>query len=245
MATGGALALAAGYAHADSDAVGAAADSPGVISGNTMQLPVDVPVNACGNTVNVVGLLNPAYGNKCANRGENKGGHGHGGGHHKDRPGTSHGGHGSKNGSGGGGGASAGGVAKGSPGVISGNGIQLPFDLPANVSGNSVSLVGLLNPTFGNASSNGGSKPPASPQKPPKDHEPATPPEHDEPAAPAAPAPAPAAEAPAPVTQTGRTSSLAETGSDVGLFGMGGAAMGLMLGGALLYRRFRPTPDGA
>ncbi|MFD0065100.1 chaplin [Streptomyces sp. NPDC056690] len=26
-----------------------------------------VPVNACGNTVNVIGLLNPAFGNSCSN----------------------------------------------------------------------------------------------------------------------------------------------------------------------------------
>ena len=44
------------------------ARSPGVLSGNTVQVPVDVPVNVCGNTVNVVGLLNPAVGNSCAQR---------------------------------------------------------------------------------------------------------------------------------------------------------------------------------
>ena len=42
-------------------------NSPGVASGNVVQAPVDVPVNACGNTVNVVGLLNPAQGNTCVN----------------------------------------------------------------------------------------------------------------------------------------------------------------------------------
>jgi hypothetical protein len=26
-----------------------------------------VPVNVCGNTVNIIGLLNPAFGNKCFN----------------------------------------------------------------------------------------------------------------------------------------------------------------------------------
>ncbi|MGX1120505.1 hypothetical protein RKD37_005868 [Streptomyces ambofaciens] len=26
-----------------------------------------VPVNVCGNSINVVGLLNPAFGNKCEN----------------------------------------------------------------------------------------------------------------------------------------------------------------------------------
>ncbi|MFB8749110.1 chaplin [Streptomyces parvulus] len=70
LAVSGALVLgAAGAASADSGAQGAAAGSPGVASGNVVQLPVHVPVNACGNTVNVIGLLNPAFGNSCANMG--------------------------------------------------------------------------------------------------------------------------------------------------------------------------------
>lgn len=32
-------------------------------SGNLVQVPVHVPVNVVGNTVNVIGLLNPAFGN--------------------------------------------------------------------------------------------------------------------------------------------------------------------------------------
>lgn len=46
-------------------AEGTAKNSPGVLSGNVLQVPVDVPVNACGNSLNVVGLLNPTVGNKC------------------------------------------------------------------------------------------------------------------------------------------------------------------------------------
>lgn len=58
---------AATPALADAGAEGAATHSPGVLSGNLVQVPVHVPVNACGNTVNVIGLLNPAFGNSCAN----------------------------------------------------------------------------------------------------------------------------------------------------------------------------------
>ncbi|MFD7861010.1 chaplin [Streptomyces sp. NPDC057682] len=58
---------AAAPAFADSGAEGAAVNSPGVVSGNVIQVPVHVPVNVCGNTINVVGLLNPAFGNTCAN----------------------------------------------------------------------------------------------------------------------------------------------------------------------------------
>lgn len=64
----GSLLLAAGPAAADGpSAVGAAVGSPGVASGNVVQAPVHVPVNACGNTVSVIGLLNPSFGNVCYN----------------------------------------------------------------------------------------------------------------------------------------------------------------------------------
>ncbi|MEV8031885.1 chaplin [Streptomyces sp. NPDC086182] len=58
---------AAGGAAADSGVEGAAVNSPGVLSGNVVQVPVHIPVNVCGNTVDVVGLLNPAFGNACVN----------------------------------------------------------------------------------------------------------------------------------------------------------------------------------
>ncbi len=58
---------AASPAMADAGAEGVAAHSPGVLSGNLLQVPVHVPVNVCGNTVNVIALLNPAFGNTCVN----------------------------------------------------------------------------------------------------------------------------------------------------------------------------------
>ncbi len=36
-------------------------------SAAAIQVPVQVPVNACGNTINIVGALNPAFGNVCEN----------------------------------------------------------------------------------------------------------------------------------------------------------------------------------
>lgn len=65
--TGAILAGGAGMAAADAGAHGGALGSPGVVSGNLVQAPVHVPVNLCGNTVNVIALLNPAFGNFCAN----------------------------------------------------------------------------------------------------------------------------------------------------------------------------------
>ncbi|MFD7942174.1 chaplin family protein [Streptomyces sp. NPDC059744] len=52
---------------AKGSAVGTATGSPGLLSGNVVQAPVDIPVNVCGNTVNVIGVLNPAAGNACVN----------------------------------------------------------------------------------------------------------------------------------------------------------------------------------
>ncbi|MEU7435954.1 chaplin [Streptomyces sioyaensis] len=65
--TGLALGAAAGSAFAAGEAAGAATKSPGIGSGNLAQVPVHVPVNATGNTVNVIGVLNPAVGNFTAN----------------------------------------------------------------------------------------------------------------------------------------------------------------------------------
>jgi hypothetical protein len=55
-------------AFADAGAEGVAAHSPGVLSGNVVQVPVHIPINVCGNTVNVIALLNPAFGNTCINK---------------------------------------------------------------------------------------------------------------------------------------------------------------------------------
>ncbi|MEU7190877.1 chaplin family protein [Streptomyces sp. NPDC045369] len=65
----GILAGTAVGAHADSGAAGRTAAAPGVLAGNLLQAPAHVPVNLCGNTVNVIGLLNPAFANHCASTG--------------------------------------------------------------------------------------------------------------------------------------------------------------------------------
>ncbi|WP_327236190.1 chaplin [Streptomyces sp. NBC_01317] len=60
------LSMTGGYAVA-AEADGAAVGSPGVLSGNSIQAPLEVPVNICGNTVDPVGVLNPSFGNTCGN----------------------------------------------------------------------------------------------------------------------------------------------------------------------------------
>ncbi|WP_438297007.1 chaplin [Streptomyces sp. HUAS TT7] len=47
--------------------VGQANNSPGVLSGDVIQIPIHVPVNVCGNSIDVIGLLNPASNNSCTN----------------------------------------------------------------------------------------------------------------------------------------------------------------------------------
>ncbi|MBW5425520.1 DUF320 domain-containing protein [Streptomyces sp. BG9H] len=54
-------------AVADAGASGAAVNSPGVLSGNVVQVPIHVPINLCGNTIDIIALLNPAFGNTCVN----------------------------------------------------------------------------------------------------------------------------------------------------------------------------------
>ncbi|MFJ2649069.1 chaplin [Streptomyces sp. NPDC087420] len=66
-AAAAAVAGASGVAFADAGAAGAAVGSPGVLSGNLLQIPVHIPLNVCGNTVDVIGLLNPTFGNTCVN----------------------------------------------------------------------------------------------------------------------------------------------------------------------------------
>ncbi|MGW0495264.1 chaplin family protein [Streptomyces sp. NPDC003007] len=211
-AASGAMAMTV-PAYAGAGANGTTAGSPGVVSGNTIQLPVHLPVNVCGNTVNVVGLLNPAAGNSCANEDDGRGG----------GPGRT-------------GGAAAQGSGKDSPGVISGNGVQLPVDLPVNVTGNSVNVVGIGNPSTGNASSN---TPDA--ERPDRPRHPSKP--VPRPTAPPRPDPAPeSAPEPAPRTVQHARGALAHTGTHDALQAVAASAA-LVAGGVVLRRRFRPGPD--
>ncbi|KXN67277.1 DUF320-domain-containing protein [Conidiobolus coronatus NRRL 28638] len=133
------------------DATGAS-ESPGTLSGNVVQLPLDIPVNAVGNTINVIGAGNPTFGNSgilipwklnfyiiqskfniftmkflivisaLAQIAL---------GTPIDATGASQ-----------------------SPGTLSGNVIQLPLDIPVNAVGNTINVIGAGNPTFGNEGTN-------------------------------------------------------------------------------------------
>ncbi|MEV6961085.1 chaplin [Streptomyces sp. NPDC051207] len=68
LASAALLACAGTASAGDGPIVGVAKNSPGVLSGNVVQIPVHIQTNICGNTVNVGGLLNPAFGNVCINK---------------------------------------------------------------------------------------------------------------------------------------------------------------------------------
>jgi len=261
------------------DGSAVAAGSPGILSGNSVQAPVEVPLNACGNSADVVGAANPAMGNSCANTGSAPKKHesaphraatqergttqdrattrtddGPGYGQDTDsrsdsRPETHSGTHAGTH-------SLAEGDAMSAPGFLAGNNAKAPADVPVNACGNTVDVIGLLNPALGNSCGNG------APAATPPQHE--TPPTHEMP-----PTPPRAAEPPtdrvvpqprqhgqpprnvasstarqvvsaAPVEPHG-SARLAETGSDQDLLAASAASAALLLGGGILYRRGRAS----
>ncbi|MEE1789503.1 chaplin, partial [Streptomyces sp. BE308] len=61
IAAGAGAASATGHSGADSHGTGP--HTPGLATGHLAQDPVHIPVNDVGNTVDEIGLLNPAFGN--------------------------------------------------------------------------------------------------------------------------------------------------------------------------------------
>lgn len=128
MTTGGVLmtglSMSTAYADTTTSATGATIDSPGIGSGNLIQIPVNAPINVCGNQIDVIGLLNTNHGDSCAN---NAG----------DAP-------------------TALGGSSDSPGIGSGNVVQIPVNAPVNVCGNQVDVIGILDSVGHNACVNHG-----------------------------------------------------------------------------------------
>ncbi|MEU2284170.1 chaplin [Streptomyces sp. NPDC013178] len=213
-------------AFADSAVSASAAGPPGMISGNGAQSPVHLPVEVCGNTVNAMGALGPAAGAACGEYGWNPESEVSGGD------------------------ADASSITGYSPGDITGNLVEAPVDAPVNVAGNSVNIVGIPDPEYDNGYEDMPEEeppPPAEPRpEPPREDPPAAshPDPDPKPAAPSPQVPAPQAPAPhtrapqAPVPAPQAHSTLARTGADATVPGLAGSAA-LILGGAVLYRRFR------
>jgi hypothetical protein len=263
------LSLCSSHALADSGASSTTSDSPGVLAGNNVQVPVEVPVNLCGNSVNVLAGLNPVFGNTCVNESHSDDDGPHHDSHHGSHDGSYGGSHGSSDeGSYGGpgdtsghggdaggygddtdgyGGASAEGSAVGSPGVGSGNLGQVPVDVPVNVCGNTVNVIGILNPAFGNHCESSGygdtppNKPPTTPPGPQPTEPPKTPPATPPGTSPHTPPVTPPDQVVPHSPSTGGSHvppQLADTGGD-SVLGAAAASAALVLGGAILYRRSR------
>ncbi|MFF5160522.1 chaplin, partial [Streptomyces sp. NPDC000348] len=155
----------------------------------------------------------------------------------------SSGGYGDSGGHGGHGGSHAGGDAEGSPGVGSGNHIQVPVHVPVNVCGNSVDILGAGNATEGNDCANDGPGPdtpgqpgdPGEPERPgdepgtpdtPGDRTPDRPSAGDRPGAHSS-------------TQPRHDAQLAQTGSELPMGLVLPAGAGALLAGVVLYRKAR------
>jgi hypothetical protein len=125
---------APGGSNSGSSATSATSHSGGILSGNTVQAPVNIPLNVCGNQAIAGGLKNSVGGGTCG------GGSGSGG----------------SGGSGAPGGSSATAVTDHSGGILSGNIIQAPVNVPVNACGNQANVVGVKNKTGGTSCSTGG-----------------------------------------------------------------------------------------
>ncbi|MEU0900728.1 chaplin [Streptomyces massasporeus] len=216
----GILSLYGSPALADSDASGVAKDSPGVLSGNSVQVPVDVPVNLCGNTVNVLAALNTAFGNSCSNTSHKSSDHEAG--------------------------ADASAAVKGSPGVLSGNNVQLPLDVPVNACGNSVDGGALFNDSLDNDCENGsygghGDTPSTDEEPKPPAEEGSVPPDSETPPSkPSDSEDSSVTEEAEEPEEAGTLPQLAETGSEA-LAAASAASAVLIAGGVMMYRRGRTT----
>ncbi len=262
------LSLSGGHAFAAGEANGEALDSPGFLSGNSVQAPLEVPVNVCGNSANVVGAGNPATGNSCGSsshshsgpqkapversapqaaprEADDSTGYGDATDHGESSPAPA-------DSTGSTTGASAVGDAAHSPGVLAGNNAKAPVDAPVNACGNTVDIVAALSGTTGNRCDGDAphQEPPvttAPPTEPapegPAPRPRAMPPAHHDGPRHAKPAPAAphhgphGSRAPRPVHVDPEQAQLAATGADDKLLGAAGASAGLLLGGAILYRR--------
>ncbi len=63
----GILSVPGAFAFADADADATATGSAGLIAGNNVSVPIHVPLNVCGNSINVLAVLNPTTDNTCVN----------------------------------------------------------------------------------------------------------------------------------------------------------------------------------
>jgi hypothetical protein len=126
--------LAPGGSKSGSSATATVSHSGGILSGNTVQAPVNIPLNVCGNQAVAVGLKNTDKGGTCG-----------------DSAGA-----GPNGAAGTGGGSSATAVTDHSGGILSGNIIQAPVNVPVNACGNQANVIAAKNKVSGSECSTGG-----------------------------------------------------------------------------------------
>jgi hypothetical protein len=105
-------------AAADASVSGQSTFSGGVLSGNEVGVPVDVPVNFCGNQAVLAAVRDTDRESLCEI---------------------------------GAGGASVDGSTYGSGGILSGNEVGVPVDVPVNVCGNQIGVLSVLDRVGGTA----------------------------------------------------------------------------------------------
>ncbi|MHA5048726.1 chaplin [Streptomyces sp. SD15] len=224
----GILSLYGSSAFADTHAAGAAED-PGVLSGNSMEVPVEVPVNLCGNTVDAFAVLNHASGNSCGNTSDK----------------TEYGSPERDSGDSGDGTADTRvtGVARGSSSPLSGNSVKVPVEVPVNLCGNTVGAISAFNYAVGNPCDNvsygddGYGTEEETPPSPSTSQTPPPPSKTTPP--PTRVTPPPTRVTPPPADeQPGEPPTMAETGSG-GLVAASTAGAALIAGGVVMYRRGR------
>ncbi|MBZ9637945.1 chaplin [Streptomyces sp. PSKA30] len=224
----GILSLYGSSALAGTNAAEATEEASGVLSGNSLKVPVKVPLDLCGKTADAVAVLNDSFGNVCGNTSDKKavkkkaakaseGTYDTSGGDTTDVYGTQ--------------------IAKDASGVLSGNSLEVPVEVPVNACGISGEVLAALDQAVGTSCSYGDSGYGTDEVTTPKPSETPTI------STPASPAPRAketprARQMPPAEVQLGESGELAETGSGA-LMAASAASAALLAGGVLVYRRTR------
>ncbi|MGW3723893.1 chaplin [Streptomyces sp. NPDC000851] len=224
----GILSLYGSSALAGTNAAEAAEDSSGVLTGNSLKVPVKVPLDLCGKTVDAVAALNGAFGNVCGNTSDNKA--------VKKKAKSSEPTYGA---SGDTTDVYATRVAKDASGVLTGNSLEVPVEVPVNgcgISGDVLAALGQAVDTSCSSGDYGYGTDEVTTPKPSETPTRSTP----TPSAPSVKETPRARQAPPAEVELGESGQLAETGSGA-LMAASAASAALLAGGVLVYRRARAT----
>ncbi|MEV5611054.1 chaplin [Streptomyces sp. NPDC052225] len=242
----GILSIPGSAASAATGDQGQPSGSAGLLSGNSIAVPLTVPVNLCGNTVDVLAAANPAADNSCAGEGEAAAVSAPAGAESTDTQGY---GQEAPHDRIGGAEASSAQSTSSSGGLLAGNSVQAPVSVGLSLCGDTADVVGAANPAAHNSCSSTQEAYAAAPvptvEIPPAQEVGPTAPTSRALPVPTQATPLPAVhqgELPAPAVPVGvpqphAHEHLADTGADQNLLAAAAAAAGLLVGGGILYRR--------